>query len=139
MTRRSFSMTLAGALAVSRPPTQSRAVIFEATAGARLPHTLALRTTARESFSIQEMRGHIWELRTYSIAADLGDRFAEIFLNAGIRPLINEAKPGSVTYLIPFENLAARDRAWTELNADPRWITARARIKSYQFGLYRLV
>ncbi len=132
-------MTLAGALAALPAEAQSRTMAFEAVAGARLPHTLALRTTARDSLSIQEMRGHVWELRTYSMTADLRDRFTEIFLNAGIRPLISEAKRGSVTYLIPFENLAARDRAWTTLNTDRAWISARAGIQSYQFGLYRLV
>ncbi len=138
MTRRSFSLTLAGALAAPRPAVPSPALVFEAIAGARLPHTLALHTTAKESVFIQERRDHVWELRIYAGAGDRKDRFAEIFSGSGICPLISNATGGSLTYLIPFESLSARDRAWTGLNADPRWISARAGIRSYRFGLYRL-
>jgi len=45
----------------------------------------------------------------------------------------------NLTYLIPFENLTARDQAWTAVNADPQWIGARAQFQSYHFGLYRSV
>ena len=45
----------------------------------------------------------------------------------------------TLTYFIPFENLTTRDRAWTALNADPAWIRARTRFRSYHFGLYRVL
>ena len=45
----------------------------------------------------------------------------------------------NLTYLIPFENLTARDQAWTAVNADPQWIGARAQFQAYHFGLYRSV
>jgi len=46
---------------------------------------------------------------------------------------------GNLTYFIPFENLTARDRAWTAVNADPQWMAARDQFQSYHFALYRSV
>jgi|SRR5581483_841563 len=142
MTRRAFSMTFTGAfLARAAAKRASRVLVFEATAGPRLPHTLALRATPAESLAIEKKRGHVWEERSYRVAhpKPVADRLTEIFSSAGIRPLFGKMEDASLTYFIPFENLAARDRAWTALNTDPRWISARAEFESYRFGLYRLV
>ena len=80
----------------------------------------------------------MWELRTYTGAAPaLGSRLAEVFPRAGIRPVLRRTDGPGLTYLIPFEDLAARDRAWTVLNADPLWTSARPSFQSYHFGLYR--
>ena len=141
MTRRSFSWILSGAFFAPGPASHDLTVTFEATTAARLPHALRLPATREEARIIEQMRGHVWELRSYRLAGpspDLGDRFAELFARAGIRPLFGIAGQASLTYLIPFENLAARDRAWTLLNVDQRWISARGGFRSYRFGLYRL-
>jgi hypothetical protein len=136
MTRREFS-ALAGVLAFPGfvPGDPSGVVILQAIAGVRLPATLAIANTSPE-----KMREGLWELRTYrsSHAAALAGKFAGIFPRAGIRPLLQAANGPDLTYLIPFENLTARDRAWTALNADPEWARARTRFQSYHFGLYRV-
>ena len=135
MTRRGFSIALAGvaalpALASEEP---SRVVILHAIAGARLPETLGIKT----NFPRQLRRG-VWELRTYRGAAPaLARHLAGIFPRAGIRPALRDAAGGNLSYLIPFEDLTARDRAWTALNADPAWLQSRTQFRSYHFGLYR--
>ena len=135
MTRREFS-ALAGVLALPgfAPGDSSQVVILQAIAGVRLPATLAIAT-----MSPDKMREGLWELRTYRSgeAAALSGEFAGIFPRAGIRPLLQTANGPDLAYLIPFENLTARDRAWTTLNADPEWARARTRFRSYHFGLYR--
>jgi hypothetical protein len=84
----------------------------------------------------------LWELRTYrtreSHSGALAEEFAGIFPGAEIHPFSTTTDGSNLAYLIPFENLTARDRAWTSVNADPRWAGARARFQSYQFGLYRV-
>ena len=73
----------------------------------------------------------------------LAGDFASLFPRVGIRPVslrpVSQGMAGGdLTYLIPFENLTARDRAWTALNADAQWTGARARFQSYHFGLYEV-
>jgi hypothetical protein len=137
MTRREFSCVLACAGFV--PGGSSRVVVLKAIAGARLPETLAITTGADGFLALERMRESVWELRTYKSAPALARSFDVIFPRAGIRPLWQRATGGVLTYLIPFENLTARDRAWTLLNADPDWTSARPEFQSYHFGLYRSV
>ena len=135
MTRRDFSVTLAAAAWPGRVSGEgSPLVILSAIAGARLPATLRITTRVPEN-----LRRSFWELRTYT-GPDrvLESHLAQIFPRTGIRPLLQERTRASLTYLIPFDCLAARDRAWTELNTDPAWISARPRFESYHFSLYRL-
>ena len=137
MTRREFSVSFAGLVASTTLVSggASRVVMLEAIAGARLPETLAITTNSSE-----ELRRGVWELRTYRGAAPaLASHLAKVFPRAGIRPLLREIAGENLTYLIPFENLSARDRAWTAVNTDPHWIRARAQFQSYHFGLYRSV
>ena len=141
MTRREFSTSLAGVAAspglVSSP--RSQIVILRAVAGACLPQTLLIETTAEEFSAIQKMRESVWELRTYrSDIQGLAGHLPAMFRRAGIRPLLTGTKGPNLTYLIPFESLTARERAWTALNNDPEWTGARPRFNSYQFGLYRV-
>jgi hypothetical protein len=128
-------------------------LLLKAVAGPRLPETLALTpitASAREgvtaleaetdSFSLEKLRHGLLELRTYcSAAPGLASHLAAVFTRAGIRPLLRGTAGADLTYLIPFENLVARDRAWTALNADPQWISTRHKFHSYHFGLYRVV
>jgi len=131
MTRREFSISLAG-LAVS----PGFVVTLQAIAGARLPATLTIGIPLPN-----DKREGLWELRTYrtseSHPAALAEEFAGIFPRAGIHPVSATTEGSSLTYLIPFENLTVRDRAWTAVNADPKWAGATPRFRSYQFGLYR--
>ena len=79
--------------------------------------------------------GRILELRVYHSPSQrqltaLHDRFAgpeiRIFHRVGIHPLFYSEtvfgphKP-SLVYLIPFESLAAREKAWNAFAADPEW------------------
>jgi hypothetical protein len=80
-----------------------------------------------------------FELRTYhsptgSQLQALHERFAgpeiKIFHRSGIHPLLYSSTlfgPNmlNLTYLIPFESLAAREKAWDAFGADPEWIKAR--------------
>jgi hypothetical protein len=80
-----------------------------------------------------------FELRTYhsptgSQLRGLHQRFAgpeiKIFHRSGIHPLLYSstlfgANMPNLTYLIPFDSLAAREKAWSSFSADPDWIKAR--------------
>ena len=81
----------------------------------------------------------VFELRQYHSPTQaqlqaLHERFAgpeiKIFHRCGIHPvfytstLIGPNIP-NLTYLIPFENLDARDKAWNAFAADPEWIKVR--------------
>jgi hypothetical protein len=111
-------------------------VTLHAIAGARLPATLVISAKSRD-----DLRKGIWELRTYrsseALAIDLAQDFASIFARSGIRPLTSATEGRDITYLIRFENLAARERAWTAVNADPQWAAAARRFRNYRFGVYR--
>ncbi len=82
----------------------------------------------------------VFELRVYHSPTErqlklLHERFAgpeiQIFHRCGIRPvlysstLIGPQKPNLV-YLTPFDNLAAREKAWAAFGADPEWVKVRS-------------
>jgi len=82
----------------------------------------------------------IFELRTYHSPTarqwkQLHERFSgpeiKIFHRTGVHPLFYSStvfgpmRP-NLTYLIPFDNLAAREKAWTAFGADPEWVKVRA-------------
>jgi hypothetical protein len=140
MTRRSFSAALAGAIALpSFAGDRSQVVNLRAIAGAHLPATLAIRTPADGSCAVEKLRESVWELRTYSAASPaLAVLFGHVFPRAGIRPWLHGQAGTDLTYLIPFDDLTTRDRAWTTLNADPQWVSDRPEFPSYRFGLYRV-
>jgi hypothetical protein len=88
-------------------------------------------------------REGLLELRIYRGAGPgLANHLAAVFPRAGIRPLLSRSDGPDLTYLIPFRNLSARHRCWTELDADPAWIKgtirARPRFQSYHFDLYQV-
>ena len=84
-------------------------------------------------------KGRIYELRTYHSPtwkqlAALHQRFAgpeiKIFHRSGIHPILYTetvvgANMPNLTYLIPFDNLAAREKAWEAFLADAEWIKVR--------------
>ena len=136
MTRRRFSGVLAGLGAASpgfMADDSPAIVVLTAIAGARLPQTLAVATSSPET-----LRDGVWEVRTYRGAAPgFASQLADVFPRVGIRPLLSGTNAAGLTYLIPFASLTDRDRAWTAVNADPRWTSARTQFQSYHFGLYR--
>lgn len=81
----------------------------------------------------------LYELRTYHSPtwkqlAALHQRFAgpeiKIFHRSGIHPILYTetvvgANMPNLTYLIPWENLAAREKAWDAFQADAEWIKVR--------------
>lgn len=82
----------------------------------------------------------IFELRTYHSPtwrqlAALHERFAgpeiRIFHRVGVHPILytqtlfGQQMP-NLTYLIPFDNLAEREKAWAAFGADPEWVKVRA-------------
>ena len=139
MTRRAFPLVLAGGiLGLPRYTTgwePLTVVRLEAIAGALLPATLAIPTHSPE-----RMRRGVWELRTYRGAASgFATHLDAVFPRAGIHPVLSGTPGADLTYLIPFENLTARERAWTLLNADPDWSSVQPQFKSYHFGLYQVV
>ena len=81
----------------------------------------------------------IFELRTYHSPtwrqlAALHERFAgaeiEIFRRVGVNPILYSStivgtNMPNLTYVIPFESLAAREKAWDAFGADPEWIKVR--------------
>jgi len=81
----------------------------------------------------------IFELRTYHSPTlrqlrALHERFAgpeiKIFHRSGVHPVLYSstvfgANQPNLTYLIPFDNLAAREKAWAAFGADPEWAKVR--------------
>ena len=81
----------------------------------------------------------IFELRTYHSPtwrqlAALHERFAgpeiRIFHRSGVHPILYTStiigpQMPNLTYLIPFENLAEREKAWAAFGADPEWVKVR--------------
>ncbi len=84
-------------------------------------------------------KGRIFELRTYHSPtwkqlAALHARFAgpeiRIFHRSGVHPILySETVAGpnmpNLTYLTPFESLAAREKAWAAFGGDPEWAKVR--------------
>jgi hypothetical protein len=101
----------------------------------------------------------IFELRVYHSPSyrhlkALHERFAgpesKIFHKAGVNPILYTStvvgpNMPNLTYVIPFDNLAARERAWNAFSADPEWIKVRKEsidlhgqiVSSTQISLYR--
>jgi hypothetical protein len=81
----------------------------------------------------------IFELRTYHSPTGrqlkaLHERFAgpeiRIFHRSGIHPVfytstVFGANRPNLTYLIPFDDLATREKAWAAFGADPEWAKVR--------------
>jgi hypothetical protein len=81
----------------------------------------------------------IFELRTYHSPTGrqlraLHERFAgseiRIFHRCGVHPILYSSTVFGVnrpnlTYVIPFESLAAREKAWAAFGADPEWVKVR--------------
>lgn len=72
----------------------------------------------------------IFEVRSYDAPAwhdGVPTRVAGVLRRAGIHPIVNAATAAGehmprFTYVVPFASLAAREQAWTRLEADAEWI-----------------
>jgi hypothetical protein len=81
----------------------------------------------------------VYELRTYHSPTErqlqaLHERFAgpeiKIFQRCGIHPVLYSSTyigpdQPNLTYLTPFDDLAAREKAWAAFGADPKWVKVR--------------
>jgi hypothetical protein len=81
-------------------------LMLEAVAAERMPHRMVVRGVARSAF---------FELRDYGAG---GSRLMAVLKRHGIRAVWAE----NGRFLIPFETLAARERAWREISADAEWV-----------------
>jgi len=72
----------------------------------------------------------VFEMRSYDAPAwqdGVPTRALEVLRRAGIHPIVNAATAAGehmprFTYVVPFASLAAREEAWTRLEADAEWI-----------------
>jgi hypothetical protein len=118
LTRRSFAAAAAGAAL-----TAGGDVVLEAVSGARLPATLAVaRHVAADH--------RFFELRAYSGRVEMPER---LLVRAGMRP----HKLGAMRFLIPFDSLEQRIRAWDCFNADPEWAQIRGGARLSETTIYR--
>jgi NIPSNAP len=78
----------------------------------------------------ESLRTGIFEVRSYDAPGwhdGVPARLIAVLHRAGIQPIVNAATAAGehmprFTYLIPFASLAAREQAWTRLEADAEWI-----------------
>jgi hypothetical protein len=122
------AMTMQTGLGMGEPPFDAlNTTVLEATAYS--PEIVIKKSETPRYF----------ELRTYHSPTmaqliALHQRFAgpeqRVFHRSGIFPLFYSstvigANMPNLTYLIPFDSLAAREKAWAAFSADPEWIKAR--------------
>lgn len=90
------------------------ALLLEALVAPRMPQVLAIY-----GFTSRVAPG-IFELREYRSGPGIG-----MLHRSGIHPVLYSSTPMGQTYLIPFESLQDRERAWSRFAADPEWVKAR--------------
>lgn len=116
MTRRIFiAGSMAGVCATRRP------LVLEAIAAERMPQRLVVPAVSPSAF---------FELRDYGAGAV---RLAGVLNRHGIRPVLEHRG----RLLFPFETLAARERAWRLVSADPQWIALRDSVVLGELAVYR--
>jgi hypothetical protein len=106
ITRRIFVGALAGVCA------RREHLVLEAIAAERMPHRLVVSGVEMSPF---------FELRDYGSAAP---RLVAILNRHGIKPVLEE----NGRFLFPFDSLAARERAWRRVSADPEWVRLHAHV-----------
>jgi NIPSNAP len=126
--RRQFARVLAG-LAAARAFAEPRGVALDAFVAAHLPRRLVVHNI--------DPRAAVFELRVYGSHPRAMPAILE---RHGIRPALREHSAIGTAYLIPFESLEARQRAWDAFNADPDWHLLRAvsQVNVKEISLYRV-
>ena len=79
---------------------------------------------------LKSLQTGVFEMRSYDAPAwqdGVPTRVTAVLRRAGIHPIVNAATAAGehmprFTYVIPFASLAAREEAWTRLEADAEWI-----------------
>jgi hypothetical protein len=121
MTRRTF----AAAIAASAAGVGDR-VVLEALYGERLPATLRI--------SRRRLGDHpYFELRIYRGESSLHGSLEDVFKQAQLRP----AALAPLRFLLPFDSLQQRARAWDRLNSDPQWVALRKHLRLCETTIYR--
>ena len=92
-------------------------------------------TAAREPMRLDvgRLKSGILEVRTYHAPGwheGPPALFSEGLKRAGIEPIVNGSSAAGehlpqLTFLIPFENLAAREEAWSRFDRDSEWLKVR--------------
>src|SRR6266700_3076194 len=116
-------------------------IALEAVIGPHTPRLLVVLgfSSFEDIWSTREKLGADKELRVYhsptrSQLRAVHERFAgpetKIFARSGIHPVLYTStlfgpNMPNLTYLIPFDSLAAREKAWDTFVADPEWVKAR--------------
>ena len=119
-------------------------IAFQAVAAAQLPQMMfATAEGPREAIRIPASgfrrlaSSPIFELRRYGWARSLTCQSPaakeSCFLRAGMSPLFTST-PGVV--LIPFDSLAAREKAWAKLAADPEWTRICSAVTVNEISIY---
>jgi len=123
LSRRQFARVFAG-LAAAPVFAKPRGIALDAFVAPRLPRRLIVHHVDQAA---------VFELRVYGSHPRAMHAVME---RHGIRAVVQ--KPGA--YLIPFESLEARQRAWDAFNADPDWHAVRTAgtVNVKEISLYRL-
>ena len=126
VSRRQFAQVLAGSAAVFA---MGGPVALDAIVAPRLPRRLLVHGLSTAA--------GLFELRVYGSHPRA---MPAILKRHGIRPAWREHSTIGTAYLIPFESLEARQRAWDAFNADPDWhaLRAGAHVNLKEISLYRL-
>ncbi len=90
-------------------------MVLEAVFGAHLPQTLRIA-----SWPVMDSLPAWFELRTYQCSDPARLAALHDLARSRIHPLLFEWGT-RLTYLIPFDSLAERNRGWTLFDADPEW------------------
>ena len=118
-TRREFAKTAAvGFVATQMDPAP---VKLTALFAAQLPASIQVPA------SVIKPDSQIYERRVYAAPIPL-----RVFAKYGIRPTLIEG----TTYLFPFVNLEARQKAWDRLNGDPEWQKSRRGASLNELAFY---
>ena len=125
--RRQFACVLAGFAAAPAFAKQG-GIALDAFAAPHLPRRLIVHEI--------DTRAAIFELRVYGSHPRAMQAILE---RHRIRPAVRESSGIGTAYLIPFESLEARQRAWDAFNADPDWhaLRARGQVDVKEISLYR--
>jgi len=91
---------------------------------------VASEESLRFPADLKSFQTGIFEVRSYDAPAwhnGVPPRVIAILRRAGIHPIVNAATAAGehmprFTYVVPFASLAAREEAWTRLEADAEWI-----------------